>query len=266
VALRATAVECDLYCNGAFGGATVYLFQTLPATGYIYMQAAGAGILPYGLNWAGKTWSATATTYGDQVNVRIAVSVSGADALVSFYADGDLLSTQTVTGGASGSLNFVTLYGLNSLQENLSLVYDGTTYNWPWESADEIAAWDVVTGYSSWLWEATYIVTSGVAQCYIKWPGRVLTRTGTMLLRDSMGILWRADSTGTAITVQYQTAAPTTWSAPVTVASGNYGQPGIVDPGDGYLHLAAYCLTDSTKYQWRRGTSLNSWISDGAIT
>ncbi len=89
---------------------------------------------------------------------------------------------------------------------------------------------------------------------------------GTMLYRDSTGVLWRADSTGAAITVQYQVAAPKTWSSPVTVASGDYAQPGIWDGGDGYLYLGAFNNGDSKKYQWRRTGGLATWTADGEIT
>ncbi len=89
---------------------------------------------------------------------------------------------------------------------------------------------------------------------------------GTRMIRDKNGIVWRFDSNGSTITGQYLVNAPKTWSAPVVVASGDYAQPGLVDPGDGYLMVSAYCNTDSKKYQWRRGANLSTWTADGEIT
>ena len=99
------------------------------------------------------------------------------------------------------------------------------------------------------------------------WLAAAIGTGGTMLWRDRHGRLWRADSDGATITAQYRVSAPATWSAPVTVASGDYAQPGGEDPGDGFQMIAAIDNATGDKYQWHTEDVAGAdWVADGEIT
>ncbi len=191
------------------------------------------------------------------------------------------LQSTSVTGidavdmivGQTALYDDATFYGKHTGYLEQTKVWDtrGADETWGWDSDSEIDDWVLAAGdwphtASSRLYTRADDGQTVVSHIRIEdtWLG--LGAGGTMLYRDSTGVLWRADSTGAAITVQYQVAAPATWSSPVTVASGDYAQPGIWDGGDGYLYLSAFNNGDSKKYQWRRTGGLATWTADGEIT
>lgn len=249
-----------------------------------------AAVLRAGSPPSSVTVATTEFTTTSQAGVGRIAAVIDDDARVrfDFYIDDELfgqLGYPTINKSSSilyyadayvssHSYDNPTIYGKARCYQNWTTVTDArdTSITWPWDNEAELDDWtgvvddvEVAGGQLTTAWPIIYR-EGGYVYFREQWLDEEGLRRGTMLYRDSTGVLWRADSTGAAITVQYLVAAPKTWSSPVTVASGDYAQPGIWDGGDGYLYLGAFNNGDSKKYQWRRTGGLATWTADGEIT